>query len=214
MGSPPTSSTTYTNSITFAASSIPSFNAVLPAHCRWRCGLLQPSVPLTAPSDTPSMSHTLHLRLVVRMLRRILTACAISAHALQRHEHYNSAAEAVPAPEQVSRTLLTVEQSYLCPSAGLASLIDPACTREPLTGGWLHGVFVGEWLFVFPLCGFSLSVFCNYLRVPATRCRYAQAPGQSREKYIGSSCFAQSHDGECDNPTTKRLHRMSKNSKV
>ena len=26
----------------------------------------------------------------------------------------------------------------------------------------LHGVFVGEWLFVFPLCGFSLSLFCNY----------------------------------------------------
>ena len=29
--------------------------------------------------------------------------------------------------------------------------------------GWLHGVFVGEWLFVFPLCGFSLSLFCNYM---------------------------------------------------
>ena len=28
--------------------------------------------------------------------------------------------------------------------------------------GWLHGVFVGEWIFVFPLCGFSLSLFCNY----------------------------------------------------
>ena len=28
--------------------------------------------------------------------------------------------------------------------------------------GWLHVVFVGEWLFVFPLCGFSLSLFCNY----------------------------------------------------
>ena len=28
--------------------------------------------------------------------------------------------------------------------------------------GWLHGVFVGEWLFIFPLCGFSLSLFCNY----------------------------------------------------
>ena len=27
--------------------------------------------------------------------------------------------------------------------------------------GWLHGVFVGELLFVFPLCGFSLSLFCN-----------------------------------------------------
>ena len=29
--------------------------------------------------------------------------------------------------------------------------------------GWLHGVFVCDWLFVFPLCGFSLSLFCNYL---------------------------------------------------
>ena len=28
--------------------------------------------------------------------------------------------------------------------------------------GWLHGVSVGDWLFVFPLCGFSLSLFCNY----------------------------------------------------
>ena len=26
----------------------------------------------------------------------------------------------------------------------------------------LHGVFVVDWLFVFPLCGFSLSLFCNY----------------------------------------------------
>ena len=31
-----------------------------------------------------------------------------------------------------------------------------ACTTD--------GVFVGEWLFVFPLCGFSLSLFCNYHR--------------------------------------------------
>ena len=29
--------------------------------------------------------------------------------------------------------------------------------------GWLHGVFVGEWLFVFPLCGFSLSLLCFYV---------------------------------------------------
>ena len=33
--------------------------------------------------------------------------------------------------------------------------------------GWLHGVFVGEWLFVFPLCGFSLSLFCNTMSVAA-----------------------------------------------
>ena len=35
-----------------------------------------------------------------------------------------------------------------------------ACVRIAMAG-WLHGVFVGEWLFVFPLCGFSLSLFCN-----------------------------------------------------
>ena len=27
----------------------------------------------------------------------------------------------------------------------------------------LNGVFVGDWLFVFPLCGFSLSLCCNHL---------------------------------------------------
>ena len=34
--------------------------------------------------------------------------------------------------------------------------------------GWLHGVFVGDWLFVFPLCGFSLSLFCNYVQLGST----------------------------------------------
>ena len=29
--------------------------------------------------------------------------------------------------------------------------------------GWLHGVCVGECFFVFPLCGCSLSLFCNYI---------------------------------------------------
>ena len=28
--------------------------------------------------------------------------------------------------------------------------------------GWLHGVCVGACRFVSPLCGFSLSLFCNY----------------------------------------------------
>ena len=35
------------------------------------------------------------------------------------------------------------------------------CVRIAMAG-WLHGVFVVDWLFVFPLCGFSLSLFCNY----------------------------------------------------
>ena len=28
--------------------------------------------------------------------------------------------------------------------------------------GWFHGACVGGCFFVFPLCGFSLSLFCNY----------------------------------------------------
>ena len=39
--------------------------------------------------------------------------------------------------------------------------------------GWLHGVFVVDWLFVFPLCGFSLSLFCNYSQTKH------QAPSQA-----------------------------------
>ena len=36
-----------------------------------------------------------------------------------------------------------------------------ACVRIAVAG-WLHGVCVGECFLVFPLCGFSLSLFCNY----------------------------------------------------
>ena len=32
--------------------------------------------------------------------------------------------------------------------------------------GWLHGVCVGGCFIVFPLCGFSLSLFCNYTFCP------------------------------------------------
>ena len=42
--------------------------------------------------------------------------------------------------------------------------------------GWLHGVFVGDWLFVFPMCGFSLSLFCNYLYMLAPVKVLPQAP--------------------------------------
>ena len=37
--------------------------------------------------------------------------------------------------------------------------------------GWLHGVFVGEWIFVLPLCGFSLSLFCSYVRTSPQQVR-------------------------------------------
>ena len=49
--------------------------------------------------------------------------------------------------------------------------------------GWLHGVFVVDWLFVFPLCGFSLSLFCNYLGSPRlTAAGPARAPRGAVEK--------------------------------
>ena len=34
--------------------------------------------------------------------------------------------------------------------------------------GCLHGVFVGDWLFVFPLRGFSLSLFWYGTSTPMT----------------------------------------------
>ena len=48
------------------------------------------------------------------------------------------------------------------------------CVRIAMAG-WLHGVFVVDWLFVFPLCGFSLSLFCNY---PQVRSRPMQGARQ------------------------------------
>ena len=50
---------------------------------------------------------------------------------------------------------------------------------------WLHGVFVGEWLFVFPLCGFSLSLFCNYSKIPP-----AQPTAGSSSELIGENSSA------------------------
>ena len=50
--------------------------------------------------------------------------------------------------------------------------------------GWLHGVFVGEWLFVFPLCGFSLSLFCNYWVVTRLVTRRVRAHSCVRETCV------------------------------
>ena len=46
--------------------------------------------------------------------------------------------------------------------------------------GWLHGVCVGACRFVSPLCGFSLSLFCNYIclytpTTPSTSMPHAHA---------------------------------------
>ena len=57
-------------------------------------------------------------------------------------------------------------QGFICALGNAAAVGGGAggevwvCVRIAMAG-WLHGVFVGEWLFVFPLCGFSLSLFCN-----------------------------------------------------
>ena len=55
--------------------------------------------------------------------------------------------------------------------------------------GWLRGVSVGEWLFVLPLCGFSLSLFCNYyvLLLPFTRVytlRYRKIKEDYKTQYV------------------------------
>ena len=64
--------------------------------------------------------------------------------------------------------------------------------------GWLHGVFVGDWLFVFPLCGFSLSLFCN---CSGSRAPPVRAPARSK-LVAHSACITarmrtrlDSHDG-------------------
>ena len=73
--------------------------------------------------------------------------------------------------------------------------------------GWLHGVFVGEWLFVFPLCGFSLSLFCNYSQkwrirgansaavpYPTTTCTMATQSMVSVNTGVPGSCGGLGHD--------------------
>ena len=59
------------------------------------------------------------------------------------------------------------------------------CVRIAMAG-WLHGVFVGDWLFVFPLCGFSLSLFCNLVAI-ATYTRRTRAR-LIRYKQPGTTC--------------------------
>ena len=47
----------------------------------------------------------------------------------------------------------------------------------------MAGVCVGECFFVFPLCGFSLSLFCNY---PVPPIRYSWA-AEGREGRLGAA---------------------------
>ena len=69
--------------------------------------------------------------------------------------------------------------------------------------GWLHGVFVVDWLFVFPLCGFSLSLFCNYLPVITTlwpwhehpHCKTNAAALYALHQYPTSRCRQHRHCG-------------------
>ena len=58
--------------------------------------------------------------------------------------------------------------------------------------GWLHGVFVVDWLFVFPLCGFSLSLFCNYpgIKLDAEPC-FGCLQARLRRMRAGKQCNKQ-----------------------
>ena len=56
--------------------------------------------------------------------------------------------------------------------------------RRPRTDrtNFITRVFVVDWLFVFPLCGFSLSLFCNYFitrtnLITLTRCPFGLVLG-------------------------------------
>ena len=64
------------------------------------------------------------------------------------------------------------------------------------------GFFVGEWLFVFPLCGFSLSLFCNYSalgNLPAAG--EAETSTSVKQRPLGVPSRDSSYDssyGQCD----------------
>ena len=65
----------------------------------------------------------------------------------------------------------------------------------------LHGVSVGEWLFLFPLCGFSLSLFCNYNNNKTKKNR------ASRQTQAGIGHSAPAHrGGHVQNSSRRKDH--------
>ena len=80
-------------------------------------------------------------------------------HVSSRHQHWHCKASIV------KQTLLPRDDQ---PTPAVHLSIPPLhrhrqqlhCPAHKCTLG--NGVFVGDWLFVLPLCGFSLSLFCNY----------------------------------------------------
>ena len=71
------------------------------------------------------------------------------------------AAQTPPYPRDSSPLFCTLRSLTLFyPAKFLVDLLN--FSQVIAMAGWLHGVCVGECFFVFPLCGFSLSLFCNY----------------------------------------------------
>ena len=58
-------------------------------------------------------------------------------------------------------TILVADDCSIVPPFCIPGGIDAHRHLDFAMAGWLHGVFVGEWPFFFPQCGFSLSLFCN-----------------------------------------------------
>ena len=103
-----------------------------------------------ATSQPSRFSHTpvRHYYVCSRTASSRTVSCACTSHETSQAVH-----------AAFARNEATAGESCVCTMSWAAVRIAMA--------GWLHGVFVGEWLFVFPLCGFSLSLFCNYHVTPA-----------------------------------------------
>ena len=76
--------------------------------------------------------------------------CPACASSLHNHRSHSRRPPSIPHRPISTRTVRSKPDLWVCVRIAMA--------------GWLHGVFVGDWLFVFPLCGFSLSLFCNYFQ--------------------------------------------------
>ena len=56
--------------------------------------------------------------------------------------------------------------------------------RNPGAANSNHGVSVRDWLFVFPLCGFSLSLFCNSNLRTLVLGRFSHAVGIPAHSFV------------------------------
>ena len=82
-----------------------------------------------------------------------------------KHENGTSAQKGFQEEQTVSVKFWEPDvrmHTYITRTVGALTFLEGSTPSVVAMAGWLHGVFVGDWLFVFPLCGFSLSLFCNY----------------------------------------------------